>query len=102
MTPQEQEPSPGDMRELLDELSDLVGELGLADPSATAQPPVSRSAYAGDDEAELDEEYEGAYGEEPAEEAEAPVGVATTVETAGLWEAFAPELEADPPRAWSP
>ena len=102
MTPQEQEPSPGDMRKLLDELTDLVGELGLADPSATSQPPVSRTAYAGDDDDTYgDEEYEDdAYAEEPAEEA-APVAVAT-VETAGLWEAFAPELEANPPRAWSP
>jgi hypothetical protein len=96
----------GDVRELLAELEELVDDLGLDEPAV-------QSRWVGDDEVEL--ELAAAFGPELDREPAGPALLQADAEElaqlaadlagpsrVSLWDAFAPELDAEPPRAWSP
>ncbi|HXA29547.1 MAG TPA: hypothetical protein VN193_12480 [Candidatus Angelobacter sp.] len=103
----------GDVRGLLAELGDLVEDLGLeevvehrppppATTDATAQhaettaPPAAETAVVQPDSNDMAELAELAAALVPLWEPAAPAPPTT------LWDAFAPELDAAPPRPWTP
>jgi hypothetical protein len=120
----------GDVRGLLAELSDLVGDLGLGEaplaPRASTEPGSAlpyRYGDEGDDDEDLDAELESmpVLDRPDAELAALAAALAEPFRPGApgdaiplwesldqpappltLWEAFAPELEAEPVRAWSP
>ncbi|HEV7677088.1 MAG TPA: hypothetical protein VGQ42_00805 [Candidatus Dormibacteraeota bacterium] len=125
MTAHEPEPSPADVRQMMAELRDLVGDLGLGEDlppqspvprerapvtaflkegaagmGAVAQADAATGRAYDDDDDDDDEEFEDSDAV-PLWEAEV-AEVAELVNAMTLWDAFAPELETAPSRPWTP
>jgi hypothetical protein len=120
MTAHEPEPSPADVRQMMAELSDLVGDLGLGE-DVPPQPRLPRerapvTAFlkegaagmgavaeadiaTGGDDVELDEDEDS--DAVPLWEAEV-AEVAELASAISLWDAFAPEMDSVPSRPWTP